>query len=119
VERLRIASACASPAPVVRAAPVAAISGKPPASLSSSGLPNASAAKSTPDWSISRYGSTTRSARAKHARSTAPWTKRSRKRTFGGAAACSGAVSMRGMPTIHSSASSIPRHASSSTSRPL
>ena len=39
-------------------------------------------------------------------------TKRSTKRTPGGAAARSGAMSIRGVPTIHSSASSIPRQAS-------
>ena len=46
--------AAGSPAANVRAAPVAAISGNPPTSLSKSGFANASAVKSTPDWSISR-----------------------------------------------------------------
>jgi len=46
-------------------------------------------------------------------------TKRATKRTPGGADARSAEMSIRGMPTIHSSASSIPRQASSSTSMPL
>ncbi len=46
--------------------------------------------------------------------------KRGTHRTDGGALARSGAMSIRGLPTIHSSASgSSLRHASSSTSRPL
>src|SRR5215207_9349768 len=112
-------SACASSRGTSAAAPVAATSGNPPTSVTTSGTPKPSAVKRTPDWSISRYGSTARSARRKSAPASPSLTKRSTNRTPGGAAARSGPVSMRGAPTTHSSAPAIPRHASSSTSSPL
>ena len=94
-------------------------SGNPPTALSTSGRPNASAVKRTPDWSISRYGRTTTSARSKNAGSSSSSTNRSMNRTPEGAAAFSGAMSIRGIPTTHSSAPSMPRHASTATSIPL
>ena len=51
---LRRAAHATSPAGEGRAAPCAATSGKPPTAESSIGRSNASAVKSTPDWSISR-----------------------------------------------------------------
>ena len=57
-----------SPGSTNTPAPVAATSPKPPTSLSTTGLANASAVASTPDWSkrsVREYGSTTTSARRK------------------------------------------------------
>ena len=113
--RSAVASASGSPGGTSSAP---ATSGKPPTRVSSSGFANAIAVNSTPDWSISRYGSTTRSAARKAPASSAFDTKRSAVRTFG---PWMNDGSMRGMPTTHSSASSssAARHASSRTSRPL
>src|SRR5581483_6969149 len=61
----RSASASGSPGGTSAPAPVSATSAKPPTSLITIGLPNASAAYRTPDCSASRCGSTTRSARRK------------------------------------------------------
>ena len=84
----------------------AAISGKPPTSLSSSGRPNAERGEERRPTGRSRGRAARRgSARRKSAPSSSPSpTKRGTKRTPGGAGARSGAMSIRGMPTIHSSA---------------
>ena len=98
-----------------RRAPWSATSGKPPTALSTSGRPNASAVKRTPDWSISRYGQHDEVGAAKNAGSSAS-ADEARDEAHAGRRTprFSAAVSIRGMPTTHSSAPSMPRHASSS-----
>jgi hypothetical protein len=91
-------------------------------SVSTTGLPNASAIASTPEKSnrsVREYGSTTTSARRKLAGSSASDTNLGTNRTPGGARARTGSSGIRGRPTIHSSAPCTPRQASSSTSSPL
>ena len=113
-------SASGRPGGTSSAAPCAATSGNPPTSVSTSGLPNASAVNSTPDWSISRYGQHDEVG----ARGRARGSRRRRrsaatKRTPGGArrrAASTPCAACR-RPTARRP--SMPRHASSRTSRPL
>ena len=83
----------------MRAAPVAAISGKPPTSLSSSGVPNAERGEQHAglvDLAVGQHDEV--GARGSRRGSSPSATKRGTKRTPGGAAARSGAMSMRGMP---------------------